>query len=149
MAIDFVNRPSNRQTYDLFWSGDPAFIQGKGEDHDRKVERAQETGDWSPLLIQGQTPTKFVARQLPGDIKRKLFDRWDATGSRELDSLIVRLAIVDVVGFGDFQLAFAKHDAWGRMASLELPNALDDFAPSAVQDLAVQIFRRMSAPSGK
>lgn len=152
MAIEFGHRaPSNQQTYDLFWSGDPAFVQGDSKEHERKLEVARDTGDWSPLLIQGQTPTKFVTRQIPGDLRRRLVDWYEAhkLGARELDALLVRLAVTDVVGFGDFRLKFTAHDDWGRIATTDLPNALDQYAPGAVAELAFQIFNRMMNPSGK
>lgn len=152
MAIEYVSRlPSNQQTYDLFWSGDPAFVQGEGKDHERKLEIARETGEWSSLLIQGQTPTKFVSRQVPGEIRRRLLDHYGAgkLGAQELDSLLVRIAVIDVVGFGDFKLKFTMHDDWGKVTTNDLPNALDLYAPGAVADLAVQVFNRMMAPSGK
>jgi hypothetical protein len=152
VAIDFGNRlPSNKQTYDLFWSEDPAFVQGEGSEHERKLEQARETGDWSALLVQGQIPTKFVARQVPSEIRRRLLDRYSAEkiGGRELDALLVRVAIVDVVGFGDFKLGFAKHEDWGRVASSELVDAMDAYAPGSITELALQIFNRMMGISGK
>lgn len=152
MAIHFVTRPpSNQQRYDLFWSGDPAFVQGNGDEHTRKLERARETGDWSELLIAGVVPTKFVCRQVPGELKRRIMDRFTAgrIGDRELDALLVRLAVVDVVNLGDFKIGWELDDNWGRLATNELPNLLDEHAPGAVADLAIQIFNRMTGLAGK
>lgn len=152
MAIQFVTRPpSNQHTYDAFWSGDPAFVQGEGAEHQRKIERARETGDWSPLLIEGLAPTKFVLRQVPGEIKRRILDRFAAEkiGGNELDSLLLRIAVVDVSGLGDFKLKFTMDDDWGRLVTNDLPNILDEHAPGCVGEIAVQIFNRMMGLSGK
>ena len=152
MAIQIVTRPpSNQNRYDVFWSGDPAFVQDSGEEHARKLERARETGDWSELLIAGVTPTKFVCRQVPGELKRRIMDRFQPNriGERELDALLVRIAVVDVVNLGDFKIAWEADDDWGRLATNDLPNLLDEYAPGAVADLAVQIFNRMMGLSGK
>jgi len=152
MAINFVTRPpSNQQHYDEFWSGDPAFVQGEGAEHERKIERARETGDWSELLIQGSTPTKFVMRQIPGEIKRRILDRFIAgkSGGYDLDSLLLRLAVVDVIGLGDFKLRFTADEDWGKLATHELPNILDEFAPGCVAELGLAVYRKMMGPSGK
>lgn len=152
MAIQFVTRPpSNQQTYDAFWSGDPAFVQGEGKEHERKLELARETGDWSPLLISGLVPTKFVLRQIPGEIKRRVLDQFNAgkIGGYELDSLLLRLAAVDVVGLGDFKLKFTMSDDWGRIATNDLPNILDECAPGCVAELALHIFHKMMGLSPK
>jgi hypothetical protein len=152
MSINYVTRlPGNQHRYDVFWSGDPAFIQGTDAEHTRKLEIARETGDWSALLIQGLVPTKFVCRQIPGELKRRIMDRFSAgkIGGQELDALLVRLAVVDVVNLGDFKLGFAADDDWGRLATHALPDVLDEHAPGAVADLAVQIFNRMMGLAGK
>lgn len=152
MSISLVTRPpSNQQHYDLFWSGDSALVQGEGPEHERKLELAHETGDWSSLLIQGQAPTKFVMRQIPGDIKRRLLDRFAAEkiGGYELDSLLLRLAIVDVVGLGDFKLKFTMDDDWGRISTHDLPNLLDECAPGCVAELGLAVYRKMMGLSGK
>lgn len=152
MAINFVTRPpSNQQTWDAIWSQDPALVQGEGTEHRRKLELARETGDWSPLLIVGQVPTKFVLRQIPGEFRRRIIDRLNAgrIGGQELDALLVRLAVVDVVALGGFNLKFTIDEEWGRLATYELCNTLDDHAPGCVGELAVQIFNRMMGVSPK
>lgn len=152
MAIEFSTRPpSNQSTFDMFWSGDPAFVQGDGKEHEKKLEIARETGDWSGLIIQGQTPTKFVSRQIPGELKRRILDRYQAgkLGPYELDALLLRMAIVDVIGLGDFKLKFTMSDEWGKIASADLTNALDACAPGAVTELSLQVFNRMMGLSGK
>lgn len=152
MAINIVTRPpSNQQTHDLFWSGDPAFIQGDGAEHARKLEVARETGDWSPLLIERLVPTKFVCRQIPGELKRRILDQFNAgkIGGYELDALLFRLAVVDVVGLGDFKVRFTVSDDWGKLATNELCNVLDEHAPGCVAELALQIYHRMMGLAGK
>lgn len=152
MAINYVTRPpSNQQTYDEFWSGDPAFVRGSGAEYEKKIERARETGDWSELLIQGLVPTKFVMRQVPGEIKRRILDRFTAgkLGNFELDALLLRVAVVDVVGLGDFKLRFTMDEDWGRIATNDLPNLLDEFAPGCVAELGLSVYHKMMGPSGK
>lgn len=150
MAI-VTRPPSNQRTYDAFWSKDPAFIQGAGPDHERKIEIARETGDWSSLLIEGQTPTKFVLRQIPGEIKRRILDRFAAEkiGGYELDSLLLRLAVADVVNLGDFKLKLTVDDEWGTLATHDLPNLLDECAPGCVAEIGLLVYQRMMGLSGK
>lgn len=152
MAISIVTRPpSNLTSYDAFFSGDPAFVQGDGEEHERKLAIAHETGDWSSLLVAGMVPTKFVLRQVPGHVKRLVLDRYNAKliGGLELDALLVRIAVVGVVGLGDFKLRFTGDPTYGKLAALDLIDLLDEHAPGAVAELAVQIFDRMMGLSGK
>lgn len=152
MAISLVTRPpSHQQQYDAFFRGDPAFVQGAGPEYEAKLARARETGDWSQMLIAGLVPTKFVLRQIPGKIKRRILDQHTAgkIGDRELDALLVRLAVVDVVNLGDFKLRPSIDEQWGALAHEDLIDLLDDVAPGAVADLALQIFERMMGLSGK
>ena len=146
MAI-VTRPPSNQNTYDEFWSGDQAF----NHDDERKFGIARETGDWSSLLIEGQTPTKFVLRQIPGDVKRRILDQFSASkiGGYELDSLLLRLAVVDVVNLGDFRLKFTVSEDWGKLSTHDLPNLLDEYAPGCVAELGLLIYRRMMGLSGK
>lgn len=149
--ITVTRPPSNQNTYDEYWSGDPAFVQGEGDEHDAKIERARETGDWSELLIAGLVPTKFVLRQVPGEIKRRVLDQFAAgkIGGYELDSLLLRLAVVEVIGLGDFKLRREKSADWGHLATHDLPNLLDAHAPGCVAELGLSVYRKMMGLSGK
>jgi len=152
MAISLVTRPpSNQRTYDAFWSGDPAFVQGTGPEHAAKIARARETGDWSQLLIAGLTPTKFVMRHIPVQIKHRILDQYraDKIGDLELDDILVRVACIEVVDLGDFRWSPVLDDRWGSIASPELTELLDEVAPRAIGELAVQVYNRMMGVSGK
>ncbi len=152
MAISLVTRPPSLQrTYDAFWAGDPAFVQGDSKEHLRKLATARETGDWSSLLIAGLSPTKFVMRHIPLQIKNRILDQFSAgkIGGLEFDDVLVRVACIDVVDLGDFKWKSANDERWGRVAAPELTDLLSEVAPGAVGDLAVQVYNRMMGLSGK
>lgn len=152
-----IRPPSNQNHYDMFWSGDPAFVQlddnptdAQKEEHTRKWRIARETGNYGGLLIEGMQPTRFVVRPLPGDCNRKLIDRMFAgrIGGLELNALVFRAALVDVVGFGDFKVKMVESE-FGPIASHEITNALDESARGCVNELGIEILNRAAGVSGK
>lgn len=161
-----LRTPSLQRTTDDFWPGDPAFVQpperaeGQSEEtflesvkeYESKLRVARETGNWSSMLGGGDgQPTKFVFRRIPGDVYRKLVDdaMFGRIGPGEYAQMMVRLALVDVVNLGDAKVEIAKTERYGRIATLDIVNRLDDITPHIVRDLAEEIRKRQEAVSPK
>lgn len=157
--------PSNQRDYDDYWSGDPAFIQPSPlpdnptdeqtaewkkafEEHAAKIKRARETGDWSPLLIEGQQPTKFVMQQIRGDQWRYLVDESTREDEHRMGpatfwQLMFRCACVSVKNLGiDVNDKPVKHRDLGLIAPADIPNLLDKIDASIVTELAGAAFER-------
>lgn len=145
--------PSNQREYDEYWSGDPAFHQPADSDearaeHAAKIKRARETGDWSPLLIDGETPTKFVMRPIKGDQWRWLVD--EATREDEhrmgpalFNQLMFRCAVVSVKNLGmKVNEDQVRHKKLGMIAPKDIPDVLDSIDASIVTELAGVAFER-------
>jgi hypothetical protein len=169
-----IRPPSQQRDYETYVSIDPAFRQpppAPGDtatdeeraqykearaDYDAKLTAAKETGDWKPLLIEGQTPTKFVLGQVDRNVWRSLMDRAmlpvDSAryvGQVAMNALLFRLAIRDVVGFDKFErLPDANWDHW-TMAPPSLVTTLDEISTAIVGEIGSAVFRRLQGISGK
>lgn len=155
-----IRARSLQHNYSEFWSGDSAFEQPPDEpkttpdkdpkawetwtksltDWQRRVKIARETGDWAAMRIDGgEEPTQFVLRPVPGHVFRKLVD--DVTrgelGGTEAMTLMLQLALVDVIGLEGSKLEMkrVKHPRYGDMASVDMPNLLDQIDPRIVGEL--------------
>jgi hypothetical protein len=156
--------PSAQRAWDAHYSGDPAFLQppprpdGEPTDEyktaiDQYVARltaAKETGDWKPLLIEGQQPTKFVMGQVDRNVWRSIMDRVVLPadnprniGQVALHALLFRLSVKDVVGFPAFHRLPDPHwDNW-TMAPSDLVTTLDEIDPRIVGELGSDVFMRL------
>lgn len=125
-GLQVIRPPSLVRKYDAFYSGDPAFKQldadasdeaRKAHEHAWKV--ARETGDHSPLLSGDGQPTKFVMQPIGSESFAMLIDmiRSRSIGQNEMASLAFRLALIDVVNFGDVKIERSTHKI-GSLASL-------------------------------
>lgn len=160
-----IRPPSNQKPYDEYWSGDPAFVQPPQKptdesdearrkyvadlaEHAAKLKRARQTGDWSPLLIEGQQPTKFVMQPIRGAQWRWLVDestREDEhrMGPAQFWSLMFRCACVSVKNLGvDLPDKPVRHKDLGLIAPADIPNALDTIDAAIVTELADAAFAR-------
>jgi hypothetical protein len=166
---------SQQRQYDEFYSGDPAFVQpppappeGAADDvvaahkahleeYTHKLEVARERSDWTEMLAgASDSPTKFVMRQLPGDVFRRLFDLLESRAVRGgiANHLIVRCALVQIVNAGDLRVKLAPHEmpelrALGPIASADITNALDAVDFGIVNELAARVLERLGGPSPK
>lgn len=146
--------PSVQGEYADYWSGDPAFHQPDSNDeesvreHADKVRRARETGDWSPLLIEGQVPTKFVMKPLKGRQLRWLIDQSSRNdeyriGNAQLGALVFRCAFVSAK---DLDLSVAdrhiKHPELGKIASADVTDVLDRIDQSIVIEIAAHVYEK-------
>jgi hypothetical protein len=155
--------PSVQDQYEDYWSGDPALVQppqhpgekaspediAKWEsairEHADKIRRARQTGDWSDLIRPGETPTKFVMRQVDGEQWRYLLDesaREDEhqMGQAKFWHYMFRCAVVSVKNLGktvnEKQVKDKRHPALGLIAPADIPNLLDQIDGSIVTELA-------------
>lgn len=169
-----LRAPSQVRDYDEFVSIDPAFRQppkAPGEkatdeeraqykearaDYDAKLTASRDTGDWSPLRIEGQTPTKFVMGQVDRNVWRALMDRAmlpvDSAryvGQVMMNALLFRLACKHIADYDKFErLPDANWDHW-TMAPASLVTKLDEIDPAIVGELGSAVFRRLQGVSGK
>lgn len=150
--------PSNLREYDDFYSGDPAIVQladgatdDEKKEHARRLEVARETGDWSPILVDGQQPTKFVLKVLTGDVHRKLMD--DYSGGRfglsALMQVAFRIALKGVVNCGDVTVNHQQDVRYGKLAKADVTDALDAIDPAIVNELGGEVLRRAREPAPK
>ncbi len=169
-----IRPPSAVRDFDAFFSGDSAFTQPPADPPDdasddakkahkeavegyiAKLRAARETGDWKPLLIEGQTPTKFVLRQVDRNIWREIMDRAVLPGDSPrhigqvtLNALLFRLACISIAGWDKFErLPDAKWDLWS-MAPASLVTQLDEIDPRIVGEIGSLVFERLRGVSGK
>jgi hypothetical protein len=158
-----IRSPSVVRDWDAFFSGDPAFTQppkseGEPTDADKEaaesyiaaLKAARETGDWKPLLVDGQTPTKFVMRQVDRNIWRAIMDRAVLPGDSprhigqvSLNALLFRLSIKEVVGWDKFDRQSDPNWDFWTMAPASLVTQLDEIDPRIVGEIGSLVFERL------
>ena len=174
-----IKPPSLVAEYDLVYSGDPALDapphpeRAHGISDDDHVEAlkafyssevwqawlarlrvAQNAGTeaaWSAVLKPGEKPTRFVMRQVPGTVWRKVLDQIntgkldEATGA----ALVFRTAIVGIRDLGvDGVDVTMETDAVlrERIAARSVVDKLDAIHPAIVSELGNVVWRRMNNP---
>ena len=164
-----IRPPSSQRQWDAFTSIDPAFAQRPAlpaeptdadrsalADYDAKITAAKETGDWRALLVEGQSPTKFVMGQIDRNTWRAIMDRAVLPGDSPrhigqiaLHALLVRLALRSVVGFGDVKIERQADPQWEYwpMAQAEIVTQLDEIDPRIVGELGSDVFKRLQGAS--
>ena len=162
--------PSNQRQYDTYSSLDPAFIQAPpvpgenatddekraAEDYLAKLKAAKQTGDWSPMLAPGKTladATKFVLGQVDRNVWRAIMDRAGQLppdsprfiGFSTLQSLLFRLALKSVVGFGDVKVERLPDPQWDNwtMAQSSIVTMFDELNPLIVGEIGIGILNRL------
>lgn len=156
--------PSSQKQYDDYFSGDPAFKQPPKlsddptdeekaalAEYEVTLKAARETGDWSSLKIDGQTPTRFVLGQIDRNIFRAIQDRAilppdspQRIGPVQLFALLFRLALKSVIGFGDLKVERDFDPAWGWvMAQANVVHQLDEVDQRIVGEIGTNILKRI------
>jgi hypothetical protein len=118
--------PSNQKKYEAFYSFDPAIIplpdsatdEQKAE-RQRRIDVARETNRWDDVIVQGETPTLFGMRPIPGELYGDLLSRL-VTGEKRFSvyTMAFRIALQDVKGLpDDVKVEFVDHPTYGRIAS--------------------------------
>jgi hypothetical protein len=153
--------PSLQRDYDEYYSGDPAFVQPPDdatkeqlEAHADRIRVARETGDWRPLLIDGQNPTTFVMKPLDGHIYRAIMDKIQSgeIGLASAPAFFFRAAIRKIVnldGPTDTTFKFVNVAGVGSIAPVDIADKLDAIDKSIVVELGDRIFSRAQAPAPK
>jgi len=116
------------------------------------LNAAHDTGDWSALILPGETPTKFVLQPIDAETFRSLCDlaMLPESSSRHIgpaqeQALLVRLALVDIVGV-DFKVKREPDPKHGWvMAQPEVIKLFDALNRRIVGELAQAIGRRSFA----
>lgn len=171
-----IRLPSLQKPYDAIFSGDGALKQPPAKpvkdaddttiakykaeyaDYLATLTSCQETGDWTPLLLEGQVPLKFVLQQVDRNIWRSLVDRaaLPASNSRHVGlgsilALLFRLAIVEIVGAEGIRVRREPDPAWDgwTMAQPEIVTILDAANQNIVSEIGGSIYRRLVDVSPK
>lgn len=126
---------SNQKKYEAFYSGDPAVIQlpeglkdkariKAQKERAKKIERARETGDWSEVLVNGETPTRFSMRPIPtahyGELALRLESARTVEDLYPIYLLAFCIALVDVYPLPeDVSVARIKHPKYGDIATTD------------------------------
>lgn len=136
------------------WKQDTAAILARNAE---LYDRALETGDWSPILKPGETPTKFRVRQIPGSVRRVLDRVWAGTEWREQVLFAFRLAVIDIIdGPIGSKIELSEHvgidgkpTGLGPALPVEVCDALDRITLAIINDLGILIMQQKGAPPGK
>ena len=156
-------KPSTYKPHALWFSKDDAFafpVRGAEDDAAwaaistewaRKVSQARETGDLTPILIEGQTPTLFSVTPMPAATLRKVIDRFGAghIGPAEMASIVFRACVTSISNFGAYEIKTTRDPDYGRMATADLVQILDEINPAIVGEIGGYIFERATNPSPK
>jgi len=146
-----IKGPSNQKTYAEYYSGDPAFRQlvenanaAETKQYVADIERARDTGDWSHLLIEGQIPTTFHVRPMPGEAWRELVSRIEARETAvKLSALAFRACIQKIDNGGmDGPIKPELHPQLGQIATVAITNQLDAIDPGIVSEIGLLMITR-------
>ena len=156
-------KPSTYKPHAIWFSRDPALnapVRGDESDDawkkietewDRKVAQARETGYIAPILVEGQTPTTFTVTAMPAEALRKALDRFQAgrIGSAELAALVFRACVTSVSNFDGYEVKTTRDPDYGRLATSDLVQKLDEIDPAIVGELGNYLFGRATNPNPK
>jgi hypothetical protein len=149
-----IKPPSLQSSYTYVWSRDPALqLPEDPAEAERVLALARQTGNWAPIVAEGQSPTMFQLRplertdiswingeaQLSSEHKRPL-------GSLEVDDLTVRLALKSIDNFGANKVTFARVGSMAYVAKPDIINAIHaacgEAGPELFRELAQHIVQR-------
>lgn len=120
-----IRLPSLSKPYHAFVTFDEAIIQPPDasdtaacEDYAAKIRSARQTGDWSSIVVPGQTPTKFILRPMPFDGYAVILGMIERKEPQE-DVLLLaaRLCLTGADGVG-VKVDFDRHERFGKVAAL-------------------------------
>ena len=150
--IRFVSQQSD---HDYYLSFDPALVQRPADeegakDYDAKLTAARKTSNYAPLIVEGQTPTKFVLGQVDPATFRAVLDRISLGASEPrrigpyaLQRLMFRLAIREIPSLGA-RIEYKRDPEWDgwKMAPAELADQMDATHPLIVAEIGNYVFYR-------
>lgn len=117
---------SSQKTYDVFFTGDSAIVSLPKEAsdqqkaaHEKSIERALKTGDWSEIVLAGEMPTRFVLRPLGAEVAGELYSMLATERHFSVFSLAFKLSLVDVKNLPDAgEIDWGNHRL-GRIATTD------------------------------
>lgn len=145
--------PSLQHEYTLVFSGDPALDLPVDEaERETALRVARETGNWEPILKQGQIPTLFHVRQLTqssarwlgGEIRRRRLE------PGEISVLALRLALRRVDNFDGHRVRHEQIDdqELATIATIDMLFEVDpsnlDIGRTLVDELGSLVLQRAS-----
>ena len=171
-----TRQPSYQREYTDHWSRDPALEQSPVAppaeaaaeakaahetavaNYERKLRVARETGNWQPMVLDGQSPTSFVMGQVDRNAWRAIEDRMKLPADNQLRigakqgmALLFRLAVQRIVGL-DLEVVRRPDPRWEGwvMAQPDLVTELDNnFHEDIVSELGDEVFVRLRGLSPK
>jgi hypothetical protein len=170
-----IRPPSLQRSWDEYFTGDPAIFQPPPpppddasdeikkahkeaiEQYIAKIRSARETGNWMPVVVEGQIPTKFTLHPVDRNIWRAIMDRAVLPSSNPrhigevtLHALLVRLSLRNITGFEQKieRLPDPNWDNW-VMAQASIITTLDEIDPRIIGELGSSVFRRLQGISPK
>jgi hypothetical protein len=151
-----ITVPSLQSRFTWIWSRDPALASpGDGaetserETWEQRLDIARETGRWSDLLREGEQPTQFHVRPLPGSLLRRITDEvgQNKYGVTSAWALVVRLCLRAIEN-PTIEVKTEK-GPYGEVAKLDVIETLDGIDPHIVTELGAYLWARAGSPPGK
>ena len=151
-----IKPQSVQNEYSLIFSGDPALsLPEDPEERTRVLRIAQQTGNWTALVVPGQVPTVFHFRNLEHsdiawlDGEHQLStEHGRPLGNIEYLTLAVRLALRSVDNFGTHKVEHKQLGSQRKVATAAIVNAIHAAAgklgPELLTEFAVHIINRGS-----
>lgn len=163
-----IRPPSSQKSWDTYCSKDSAFKQPPkppGDDatederneyivtiekYQATLKACQETGDWSPLLVEGGQPTKFILSPINGNVWRALIDRTVISqasprfvGPVMTRTILFRLALKGINGWDKIERSpDPEWDGW-VMAPADVVAQLDAIDPAIVGEIGQLVLDRL------
>jgi hypothetical protein len=164
-----IRPPSLQRPWDEYFTGDPAILQPPPpppedasdelkqahqdtiDQYIAKIRAARETGNWMPVVVEGQIPTKFTLHPVDRNIWRSIMDRAVLPpsnprhiGEVTLHALLVRLSLRNIAGF-EQKIDRRPDPNWDNwmMAQPDVITMLDEIDPRIIGELGSSVFRRL------
>lgn len=148
-----IKPPSLQAGFALVWSQDPALkLPEDPAERERALKQATDTGNWTPLIAEGQQPSLFHFEALT----RQELGWWDGERRHsslhgrplspiEANDLLVRIALRRVDNFGSVTVERATIGGIG-IADARVIEVINIAAPSALAEFADAIIERSRGP---
>ena len=103
----------------------------------RKLNVSRETGDYAQILKNGEVPTWFHFRVIPGSLMREFQNNLMAEEvvNFGIPSLAFRLAITKIENLDGIKIEKEDDPAYGTIAKASLVDSLDMISPGIVNEL--------------
>jgi hypothetical protein len=170
-----IKLPSLQRPYDFIYSGDPALkpppakpdngatdeqidaYRKEAAEYSATLTACRDTGNWAPLIRDGEVPLKFVLGHVNREAFRAITDRCSLPSSSPQHIgdalacvLFARLALIDVVG-ADLKIVRVADPDWNGwvMAPQAALDRLDMADRRIVDEIGAHVFWRAHDTSPK